>query len=88
MDSSFSRSGRPPARLKCALLTEGPYLTLPTVALILTGVLVLAALSSLVFEFSGLPRRDVTVVFWLLLMAIWLGAVFVVGLLRPQGWWW
>ena len=69
-------------------MTEGPYLTLPAVALILAGVLVLAVLSSLVLEFSGLGRRDATVVFWLLLLAIWLGAVFVVGLLRPQGWWW
>jgi hypothetical protein len=69
-------------------MAEGPYLTLPAVALILAGVLVLAVLSSLVLEFSGLGRRDATVVFWLLLLAIWLGAVFVVGLLRPQGWWW
>jgi hypothetical protein len=69
-------------------MTEGPYLTLPAVAPILAGVLVLAVLSSLVLEFSGLERRDATVVFWLLLLAIWLGAVFVVGLLRPQGWWW
>jgi hypothetical protein len=69
-------------------MTEGPYLTLPAVALSLAGVLVLAVLSSLVFEVSGLGRRDATVVFWLLLLAIWLGAVFVVGLLRPQGWWW
>jgi heme/copper-type cytochrome/quinol oxidase subunit 3 len=64
-------------------MTEGPYLTLPAVSLILAGVLVLAVLSSLVFEVSGLGRRDATVVFWLLLLAIWLGAVFVVGLLRP-----
>jgi hypothetical protein len=53
-------------------MTEGPYLKLPAVALILAGVLVLAVLSSLVFEVSGLGRRDATVVFWLLLLAIWL----------------
>jgi hypothetical protein len=64
-------------------MTEGPYLKLPAVALILAGVLVLAVLSSLVFEVSGLGRRDATVVFWLLLLAIWLGAVFVVALVLP-----
>jgi hypothetical protein len=44
-------------------MTEGPYLTLPAVALSLAGVLVLAVLSSLVFEVSGLGRRDATMVF-------------------------
>ncbi len=69
-------------------MTESPYLTLPVVAPILAGVLVLAVLSSLVLEFSGLSRRDAAVVFWLLLLGIWLGTLFVLGLLRPQGWWW
>ncbi len=69
-------------------MTEGPYLTLPAVVLILAGVFILAVLSSLVLEFSGLESRAATVVFWLLLLAIWLGALFVVGLSRPGGWWW
>ncbi len=69
-------------------MTESPYLTLTAVALILAGVLVLAVLSSLVLEFAGLRRRDAAVVFWLLLLGIWLGTLFVLGLLRPQGWWW
>ncbi len=68
-------------------MTESPYLTLPVVAPILAGVLVLAVLSSLVFEFAGLSRHDAAVVFWLLLLGIWLGTLFVMGLLRPQGWW-
>jgi heme/copper-type cytochrome/quinol oxidase subunit 3 len=61
------------------------YLTLPAVALVLAGVLLLAVLSSLVLEFAGLRRRDATVVFWHLLLGIWLGALFVVALLRSQG---
>ena len=69
-------------------MTESPFLSLPPVALILVGVLVLAVLSSLVLEFAGLSRRDATVVFWLLLLGIWLGTLCVLGLLRPQGWWW
>jgi hypothetical protein len=68
-------------------MTEGPYLAPSAVALILAGVLVLAVLSSLVFEFYSLERRRVTVVFWVLLLAIWLGAVFVGELIRPAGWW-
>jgi hypothetical protein len=69
-------------------MTEGLFLTLPEVALILAGVLVLAVLSSLVFDSPGLGHRGATVVFLLLLLAIWLGAVFVAGLVRPAGWWW
>jgi hypothetical protein len=68
-------------------MTEGPYLAPLAVALILAGVLVLAVLSSLVFEFYTLERRRVTVVFWVLLLAIWLAAVFVAELIRPLGWW-
>ena len=68
-------------------MTENPYLTLPVVAPILAGVLVLAVLSSLVLEFSGLSRRDAAVVFWLLLLGIWLGTRFVLALLRPEGLW-
>jgi len=68
-------------------MSEGPFLEPPAVALILAGVLVLAILSSLVFEFYSLERRRVTVVFWGLLLAIWLAAVFVAELIRPLGWW-
>ncbi len=68
-------------------MTESPFLSLPPVALILVGVLVLAVLSSLVLEFAGLRRRDATVVFWLLLVGIWLGTLFVLGMLRPEGLW-
>jgi hypothetical protein len=68
-------------------MTEGPFLTLPAVALILAGVLILAVLSSLVFDSLGLEYRGATVVFLLLLVVIWLGAVFVAGLVRPAGWW-
>jgi hypothetical protein len=68
-------------------MTESPYLTLPVVAPILAGVLVLAVLSSLVLEFAGLTRRDAAVVFWLLLLGIWLGTLFVLGMLRSQGLW-
>ncbi len=68
-------------------MTESPYLTLPVVAPILAGVLVLAVLSSLVFEFAGLSRRDAAVVFWLLLAGIWLGTLFALALLRPEGLW-
>jgi hypothetical protein len=68
-------------------MTEGPYLAPPAVALILAGVLVLAILSSLVLEIFTLEHRRVTVVFWLLLLAIWLAAVFVAELIRPAGWW-
>ena len=69
------------------MMSEGPFLAPSAVALILAGVLVLAVLSSLVFGFYSLERRRVTVVFWLLLLAIWLAAVFVAELIRPAGWW-
>jgi hypothetical protein len=68
-------------------MTEGPYLAPPAVGLILAGVLVLAVMSSLVFEFSTLGHRRATVVFWGLLVAIWLAAVFFGELIRPVGWW-
>jgi hypothetical protein len=68
-------------------MTEGLYLAPPAVGLILAGVLVLAVMSSLVFEFSSLGRRRATVVFWGLLVAIWLAAVFFGELIRPVGWW-
>ena len=70
-------------------MTEGLYLAPPAVGLILAGVLLLALLSSLVFllETSSLERRRATEVFWGLLMAIWLAAVFVAELIRPVGWW-
>ena len=68
-------------------MTEGPYLAPLAVALILAGVLVLAVLSSLVFMFYSLERRRVTVMFWGLLVAIWLAAVFVAELIRSLGWW-
>ena len=67
-------------------MAKGVFLAPPAVALILAGVLVLALLSSLVFEFSSLEHRRVTVVFWGLLVAIWLGAVLVAELIRPSGW--
>ena len=65
------------------MMSEGPFLAPPAVALILAGVLVLALLSSLVFMSESLERRRVTVVFWGLLLAIWLVAVFVAELIRP-----
>ena len=68
-------------------MSEGPFLEPSAVALILAGVLILALLSSLVFEFYSLERPRVTVVFWGLLLAIWLVAVFVAELIRPLGWW-
>jgi len=64
-------------------MSEGPFLAPLAVALILAGVLVLALLSSLVFMSYSLERRRVTVVFWGLLLAIWLVAVFVAQLKRP-----
>jgi hypothetical protein len=66
-------------------MSEGPFLVPSAVALILAGVLILALLSSLVFEFYSLERRRVTVVFWGLLLAIWLVAVFVAELIRSAG---
>ena len=69
------------------MMIEGPYLEPPAVALILAGVLILALLSSLVLEISSLERRRATEVFWGLLLAIWLVAVFVAELIRPLGWW-
>ena len=80
-------NGRPPAGLQCPLMTQGPYLTSSAVAFILAGVLVLAVLSSIVLEISSLERRRATEVFWGLLLAIWLTAVFVAELIRPGGWW-
>ena len=68
-------------------MTEGPFLAPSAVGLILAGVLVLAVMSSLVFEFYSLERGRVTVVFWGSLVAIWLAAVFVAELTRPVGWW-
>jgi hypothetical protein len=68
-------------------MIEGPYLAPSAVALILAGVLILALLSSLVLEISSLERRRATEVFWGLLVAIWLVAVFVAELIRPLGWW-
>lgn len=56
-------SGRPPAGLCAPLMTEGLYLAPSAVGLILAGVLVLAVMSSLVFEFSRLGRHRATVVF-------------------------
>jgi hypothetical protein len=68
-------------------MTEGPFLAPSAVGLILAGVLVLAVMSSLVFEFSSLGYRRAAEVFWGLLVAIWLAAVFVAELTRPVGWW-
>ena len=68
-------------------MTEGPFLAPSAVGLILAGVLVLALLSSLVLQISSLERRRATEVFWGLLVAIWLAAVFVAELIRPVGWW-
>ena len=68
-------------------MTEGPFLEPSAVGLILAGVLVLALLSSLMLEISSLERRRATEVFWGLLLAIWLAAVFVAELIRPLGWW-
>jgi hypothetical protein len=68
-------------------MAEGLYLAPPAVGLILAGVLVLALMSSLVFEFSSLGHRRATVVIWGLVVAIWLAAVFVAELTRPGGWW-
>ena len=67
------------------MMSEGPFLAPSAVALILAGVLVLAVISSLVFEFSSLERPRVTVVFWGLLLAMWLVAVFVAELIRSAG---
>ena len=69
------------------MMSEGPFLVPSAVALILAGVLIVAILSSLVFEFYSLERRRATEVFWGLLLAIWLAAVFVAELIRPAGWW-
>ncbi len=68
-------------------MTEGPFLAPSAVGLILAGVLVLALLSSLVLQISSLERRRASEVFWGLLVAIWLAAVFVGELIRPVGWW-
>jgi hypothetical protein len=68
-------------------MTEGPYLALPAVILILAGVMVLAVLSSLALEFFSLRHRHVTVVFYGLLVALWLAAIFIAELIRPAGWW-
>jgi hypothetical protein len=68
-------------------MTEGPFLAPAAVGLILAGVLVLALLSSLVLQISSLERRRASEVFWGLLVAIWLAAVFVAELIRPVGWW-
>jgi hypothetical protein len=68
-------------------MTEGPFLAPSAVGLILAGVLVLALLSSLVLQISSLERRRASEVFWGLLVAIWLAAVFVAELIRPVGWW-
>jgi hypothetical protein len=68
-------------------MTQGTHLALPGVALILAGVLVLVLLSSLVLVISSLERRRATEVFWLLLLAIWLAAVFNGELIRSAGWW-
>ena len=56
-------------------MTEGYYLAPSAVALILTLGLILAVLSSLVLEIASLGHRRATVVFWVLLLVIWLGAV-------------
>ncbi len=56
-------------------------MTLAAIASILVSVVVLAILSTRVSEIASLGNRGGTVVFWLLLSAIWLGAVFVMGLI-------
>ena len=83
----FSREWETSGGVIVSLMTEGPYLEPSAVALILAGVLILALLSSLVLEISSLERRRATEVFWGLLLAIWLVAVFVAELIRSLGWW-
>jgi hypothetical protein len=64
------------------VVTEGPYLTVEAVALILVVVAVLAALSALVLERTDIPERLATRLFWALLLVIWVALCIVLLLIR------
>ncbi len=63
-------------------MTSGLFLSVVTVACILAGVAVAAALASLVFDVGGLPEHLANVLFFVCLLGIWLAACGVVVLIR------
>ncbi len=63
-------------------MTSGLFLSVLTVACILAGVAVAAALASLVFDVGGLSERLANVLFFVCLLVIWLAACGVVVLIR------
>jgi hypothetical protein len=64
-------------------MPSDPFLTLTEVGAVVAGVLMLAVVCSLVFDMDILGRGlATTVMFWLSLLAIALGATFVLALLR------
>ncbi len=62
-------------------MISGLFLSIVTVACILAGVAVAAALASLVFDVGGLPERLANVLFFVCLLVIWLAACGVVMLI-------
>jgi hypothetical protein len=67
-------------------MTYSLYLSVAAVVLILASVALLAILSALLFDLGGLQERRARVVFWVYLMAIWVGTLFVAALVRPGAW--
>jgi hypothetical protein len=62
------------------MMTDGIFLSIPTVAAILVAVLVLAVLSSLVYLRTGeISERRSLVLFWGGLVVTWLLAVAVIA---------
>jgi len=61
---------------------EGSYLTVEAVALILAVVAVLTSLSALVLEWTDIPHRLATRLFWALLLVIWVAVCIVLLLTR------
>ncbi len=63
-------------------MTSSLFPSVVTVACILAGVAVAAALASLVYEVGRLPERLANVLFFVCLLVIWLAACGVVVLIR------
>jgi hypothetical protein len=65
------------------LMAQRSFLTLTEVSAIVAGVWVLAVVYSIVFSMGNLERgRMATVMFWVSLLAIGLGAIYVAAVLR------
>jgi hypothetical protein len=63
-------------------MTSGVFLSTASVAAIMAGVALLALLSALTLVPFGRYERRYIVAFWVCLVAIWVGAVFIMVLIR------